>query len=285
MYQDQTRAAILWDALEGIDGPIDDREEVAAIAQLMRECQTEERLREIGRRVAKTTLSDVDVLALRWVYSRVKLRLAVKLRLLDLFCGAGGAAVGYHRSGFDVVGVDNVPQPRYPFAFHLCDAIEFCVEHGGEYDVIHASPPCQSYSAKTAHMARERPKCIGALRDAMARLAVPWVIENVVGAPLHFPLMLCGAMFGLRTYRHRLFETSHLLLGRPAHPKHVIRGSRAGHWVPGEYISVAGNAAPIAVSRQAMGIGWMTRRELTQAIPPAYTEWLGCRLRNLISRM
>jgi DNA (cytosine-5)-methyltransferase 1 len=196
-----------------------------------------------------------------------------------MFCGAGGASMGYHLAGFDVVGVDIAPQPRYPFEFQQADAMEFPLDG---FDVIHASPPCQAYSANVARMAHDKPRLIEPLRERLMASNAEWVIENVVGAPLHFPLLLCGAMFGLNTYRHRLFETGSFMLRRPRHPRHDVRGSRAGHWVPGERISVAGNCGPIDECKKAMGIDWMTRKELCQAIPPAYTKFVGTQLLSRI---
>jgi DNA (cytosine-5)-methyltransferase 1 len=132
-------------------------------------------------------------------------------RLLDLYCGAGGCSVGYSRAGFEVTGVDIKPMPRYPFAFHQADALEFLAEHGHEYDAIHASPPCQRYSrgSKQSHTGHLHPDLIGATRSALLATGRPYVIENVADAyrTLRAGLLLCGAMFpGLRTYRHRLFD-------------------------------------------------------------------------------
>lgn len=204
-------------------------------------------------------------------------------RLLDLYCGAGGAAMGYHRAGFDVVGVDNVHQKNYPFAFVQADALAYVAAHGQKYDAIHASPPCQGYS-RMRHLPwlkdREYPLLIDATRAALDATGRPWVIENVEGAPLPAAAMLCGTMFGLKVYRHRWFEGSILLLS-PGHPKHreVIgkgrlfndrqRGNAAG------FVSLVGKDAR---GGAAMGIDWMTRDELAQAIPPAYTAWIGRQL-------
>jgi hypothetical protein len=143
----------------------------------------------------------------------------MKPRLLDMFCGAGGCSMGYLRAGFEVTGVDLHPQPHYPFRFIQADAIAYCRKHGHEYDVIHASPPCQAYSitknlktAKTSH-----PDLVAATRAALIRTRKPYVIENVPGSPLINPLMLCGSMFGLGVIRHRLFESS---------PPHMVRPGR-----------------------------------------------------------
>ena len=144
-----------------------------------------------------------------------------KPRLLDLFCGAGGCSVGYSRAGFDVVGVDNRPMPRYPFTFVQGDALEYLAAHGGEFDAIHASPPCQRYSVLAAmHPDREYPDLLQPARELLEASGKPWVIENVETAPMEreanlfgFGVLLCGSMFGLgvpRGYlrRHRCFETS-----------------------------------------------------------------------------
>ena len=204
-------------------------------------------------------------------------------RLLDLFCCAGGAAMGYHRAGFEVVGVDIKTQKNYPFEFHQADALEFPLDG---FDAVHASPPCQRYSAMSTcrpGLAGEYPDYIGLTRTRLEASGLPWVIENVPGSPLRSPLMLCGFMFGLRLYRHRLFETSFFLL-EPGHPRHDVPSSRAGHWTPGTIMSVAGHVAPVAEARAAMGIGWMNREEMAEAIPPAYTEYVGAALLSSLAK-
>lgn len=201
------------------------------------------------------------------------------LRLLDLFCGAGGAAVGYHRAGFEIVGVDITPQPNYPFEFVQAHALDFVDRYGRGFDLRHASPPCQPDSAMS--------NCRPGLSKTYLRLIAPtrfrlwgmgpYVIENVVGARLIDPIMLCGQMFGLDLYRHRLFE-SNMTLTAPAHPAHTKPASKAGHWKPGTVMSVAGHVSPVALAREVMGIDWTTRDELAEAIPPAYTEHIGAQL-------
>lgn len=198
-------------------------------------------------------------------------------RILDLFCGAGGAAMGYHRAGFDVVGVDIAPQPHYPFEFHQADAMTFSLDG---FDAIHASPPCQHASAMTKcrpGLAATYPNLIPATRERLATTGLPYVIENVVGAALVNPLLLCGSMFGLDLHRHRLFE-SNVPLPLMLHGGHDRPTSPAGHWRPGTIISVSGNCSPIAEARRVMGIDWMNRNELSEAIPPAYTEFIGRQL-------
>lgn len=202
-----------------------------------------------------------------------------RLKGLDLFCGAGGSSMGYHRAGFEMTGVDNRPQPRYPFRFVQADALEYVAEHGHEFSAIFASPPCQAYSVtnniwKTTD---KHPELIEPTRDALNEIGVPWVIENVPGAPLRTSVVLCGAMFGLRVYRHRLFESSTLIF-QPPHPKHVERASYGRTPKNGEFYTISGHFGGVDGAREAMGIDWMTRDELSQAIPPAYTEFIGCQL-------
>lgn len=201
-----------------------------------------------------------------------------KLVLLDLFCGAGGAAMGYARAGFDVVGVDIQPQPRYPFRFIQADALTFPLEG---YDAIHASPPCQGYSRMSQcrpGLAATYPKLIERVRARLEASGVPWVIENVMGACIPDAIVLCGQSFGLPLYRHRQFASSGLLFA-PPHLPHRIRASSAGHWEPGTYWSISGHVAPLALAREAMGVDWrMTQHELAESIPPAYTEWIGRQL-------
>lgn len=200
-------------------------------------------------------------------------------RLLDLFCKAGGAARGYQRAGFHVTGVDIEPQPRYAGdMFIQGDALDYLAAHGQEYDLIHASPPCQRYSmsANATGRASEHPDLIGPTRDLLVASGVPYVIENVVGAPLINPAVLCGLSFGLKVRRHRLFESSLFFFSMPCQCRgqdyfvifgHEVRNRRHG--------TQAGRKNSIAEGRKAMGIDWMTRGELSQAIPPAYTEFIG----------
>lgn len=205
----------------------------------------------------------------------------MKPKLLDLFCGAGGAAMGYHRAGFEVVGVDIKPQPRYPFEFHQADAMTFPLDG---FDAIHASPPCQAYSLALRHLAAPQPMLVDAMRDRLQRGA-PWVIENVPGAPLvtasdlfgAHGVMLCGTAFGLRVYRHRLFEASFAIpsLGC-CHRRHAMNP----HRVEGRERMYAefGRQDPEKVWRDEMGVSWMSRHETREAIPPAYTEYIGKQL-------
>lgn len=211
------------------------------------------------------------------------------MRLLDLFCGAGGCAVGYHRAGFtEIVGVDIKPQPRYPFEFVQGDALEYVVKHGKEFDAIHASPPCQQHS-QLKHLRKKEYECyIAPLRDVFMAIGKPWVMENVIGAPLQSAVTLCGSMFRLRVYRHRLFETS-FFCWEPAHPPHKVpaQGSRSKdarfpgmtrkqRYEAGANATVVGHCGVYV--GPAMGIDWMRMEELSQAIPPAYTEFIGRQL-------
>jgi DNA (cytosine-5)-methyltransferase 1 len=214
-----------------------------------------------------------------------------KPRLLDLFCGAGGAAMGYARAGFEVVGVDIHPQPRYPFEFHRADAIEFLesiTPSIWHLAAIHASPPCQRFSdlAKRNGNAAAWPDLIAPVREHLVAAGLPYVIENVEGAPLLDPIVLCGAMFPeLRVIRHRLFE-SNLPLFAPTHGAHPLvfthdrRKAHYGHLDEDTaFVQVTGGGnASVANKRAAMGIDWMIGRELNEAIPLAYTEFIGRQL-------
>lgn len=194
-------------------------------------------------------------------------------RALDLFCGAGGASMGLHRAGFDVWGVDWVPQPNYPFTFRVKDVRHISVIHG--WDFIWASPPCQAYTNAQKIRGREHPDMIAEVRDLLVRSGVPFAIENVVGAPLENPIELCGAMFALKVYRHRLFECS-FQIKAPPHPAHTAKLRKMGRPPQeGEFMHVVGNFSGVRQARLAMGIDWMTRDELREAIPPAYSEFIG----------
>ena len=201
------------------------------------------------------------------------------MRILDLFCGAGGAGVGYSRAGFDIMGADIAPQPRYPFEFHRGDALKFLLENHGEFDAFHASPPCQAWTLAQRIRGNEHPDFVTAIRAAFELIGKPYIIENVEGAPLANPITLCGSMFqGLRTYRHRLFE-SNTGLEAPLHPVHAFPNTKMGRRLqPGHCMHVVGNFAGVDDARRAMGIDWMTRDELAESIPPAYTEYIGTQL-------
>ena len=201
------------------------------------------------------------------------------MRLLDLFCCAGGAGMGYHLAGFDVTGVDINPQPRYPFSFIQADVMDLPLEFLKKFDAIHASPPCQAHTLAQRIQGNEHPDLIPATRELLEKSGLPWIIENVEGAPLRNPVTLCGAMFkGLRVYRHRIFE-SNIRLIAPEHPQHVAPLRKMGRPVQeGEFMHVVGNFSGVETAKKAMGINWMVRDGLREAIPPAYTEYLGRQL-------
>jgi DNA (cytosine-5)-methyltransferase 1 len=217
----------------------------------------------------------------------------VKPRVLDLFCGAGGASMGYHRAGFEVVGVDNRPQPRYPFEFHQADALSILrgmtswpnfngeLWRPGSYQAVHASPPCQAFTAlqRAAGRASDHPDLVAPTRDLLAQIGLPYIIENVPGAPLRDPYLFCGASFGLQVVRHRLFELSWPMLVPPC--AHVPGGTTTGRYVA---FRQSGDVAPGRTVpprrterefRAEMGCEWMTLRETSQAIPPVFTEFIG----------
>lgn len=198
------------------------------------------------------------------------------MKLLDLFCGAGGAAEGYRRAGFDeIVGIDIRPQPHYPFTFIQADALRPPVDLS-LFDLIHASPPCQRYSVTRALHTGEYPDLVATVRDVLERSGVAWVIENVNGAPLFSPSVLCGSSFGLNVWRHRYFESSVPMLSPPCvHHLTPLPLDVTGTGGPGGRHRKPSN---MAQAGNAMGIDWMTRREINQAIPPAYTQWVGERV-------
>lgn len=222
-------------------------------------------------------------------------------RLLDLYCCAGGAGAGYAAAGFDVTGVDIEPQRRYPFAFIQADCLTLDPRWiADNFDAVHASPPCQAHtSMKTMHNAKAHLDLIEPTRALLNAAGLPWIMENVVGAPLVDPILLCGTMFGLgvedaELRRHRLFETSFSVLFHPE----CQHGARDTIGVYGGHVRNRRRARTIGIygegcrdsrrkfdkgvadfsvdqGRAAMGADWMTVAELSQAIPPAYTEYLG----------
>ena len=209
-------------------------------------------------------------------------------RLLDLFCCQGGASRGYVDAGFDVVGVDIDPQPRYPFKFVQADAIEFFANHAHQFQAWHASPPCQEHTNAQKIQGRFHLDLIPPTRRMFEEAnayrmrngiePVPYIIENVPGSPLVDPVELCGAMFGLETYRHRLFETNWDLASQ-AHPVHVARTTKMGRApVGGEYMHIVGNFSGVDRGRKVMGMPWANRDGLREAIPPAYTQHIGRQL-------
>lgn len=236
----------------------------------------------------------------------------MKPRLLDTYCKAGGATKGYQRAGFYVVGVDIEPQPRYcGDEFIQADALEYIAAHGHGFDAIHASPPCQRYSAMTKGIWQDRieshPDLIEPTRELLQKIGKPYVIENVEGARAELvnPILLCGTMFGLQTRhgsqlrRHRYFELSHCFFLVPTcrHNKSSVIGVYGGGQNPARRrpatIGVWGHAGGSSnrdnlISfgtddrREAMGIDWMVGDELSEAIPPAYTEFIGKQLLQVV---
>ena len=215
-------------------------------------------------------------------------------RLLDLFCGAGGAAMGYHRAGFDVTGVDNRPQPRYPFTFIQADAMTFPLDG---FDAIHASPPCQAFTQMSARWrgkgtkADIHPDLLTPTLAILRTLGLPYIVENVQGAKAHMraTLVLHGGMFRLGVHRPRLFEANVLILAvrtpQTLSPLGVYGAKPDGHTTyryrdNGNYKgkSLIRTAKSVEEAREAMGIDWMTWDEIREAIPPAYTEYIGAQL-------
>ena len=244
--------------------------------------------------------------------------------ILDLFCGAGGVSCGYTQAGFRCVGVDINPQKNYPYEFHQADALEYLREHGHEFDAIHASPPCQAFSAlRTMPNAKKHISLVEPVRELLIKSGKQYVIENVPGAPLINPVMLCGTMFNLgcadgELRRHRLFECSFYVLAPECRHGQVcsqvigvyggggVHSDRPPRQAPGTIgvygdsagmsdarkakrpatVGVWGKAGGFSVRdgvqqystserREAMGIDWMTGKELSHAIPPAYTRFIG----------
>lgn len=228
----------------------------------------------------------------------------VKPRLLDLFCGAGGCAVGYARAGFEVVGVDIADQPSYPYEFHQRDALKVLEgilgtdPIGGDVwpdgiDAIHASPPCQFASLASLYHGKanqaKHPNLIPPTRELLQQTGLPWVMENVIEArlagPMRTDLTLCGEMFGLGVHRHRIFETEGFFAMRLPHAPHRLKGAKHNCHVEEGYTRiVAGNYADHESACEAMGINWMDRKELRLAIPPAYTEFIGTYLMSAVKQ-
>jgi DNA (cytosine-5)-methyltransferase 1 len=206
-------------------------------------------------------------------------------RLLDLFCGAGGCSVGYHRAGFDVVGVDINPHPDYPYELHVTDAMAYPLDG---FDIVHASPPCPRYSTATPVAARDRhPDLLDPIRKRLVATGRPYVIENVPNAPLLGPVLYCGKAMGLpHLRRHRLFESNVWLMSpgcacdnSGTFGVHGDHPDRPGGWLRPDGTSRGLKATSITHAQTIMGIDWMTTwDDLTDAIPPAYTEHIGAQL-------
>lgn len=221
----------------------------------------------------------------------------MKPRLLDLFCGAGGAARGYQLAGFHVTGVDIADQPNYcGDEFYRGDALACPLEQLEGFDVIHASPPCQTHVKGLAAVNRDLGRVsryedrIAATRERLRLLDVPYVIENVEGSPLLNPVRLCGSSFQLPIRRHRLFESNMALMVPPCNHSWQHEPRYWTSWRPNgkkrlaKVVQVYGNAGDSTYWAEAMGIDWMTRDELREAIPPVYTEHLGWQLLEQLRR-
>lgn len=208
-------------------------------------------------------------------------------RLLDAYCGAGGATRGYQLAGFHVTGVDINPQPNYcGDEFIQGDAIDYIATHGHEYVAIHTGPPCQASCALTkgTNLGRTYQQLIPETRRRLDEVGLPYVIENVQGSALRRDLTLCGETFGLDVIRHRYFEASGFPVLRPMHMNHRgrVAGWRHGVYYDGPYFAVygeGGGKGSVVQWQQAMGIDWTdNRKSLAEAIPPAYTEFVGAQL-------
>jgi len=211
------------------------------------------------------------------------------MRLLDLFCGAGGAAMGYYRAGFEVVGVDIEPQPDYPFTFVQDDALGYALAYGAYFDLVHASPPCQAFSI-TGNLARAQGKqastvdLLTPIREKLQESGKPYVIENVKGAPLVDPITLCGSTFGLGVRRHRLFESNlDLVPHGPCRHKEQGRPIGVYHTLNDDIPQGGRTARTLEEGQEAMGIDWMPWKNLKEAIPPAYALWIGRQAMALLS--
>lgn len=218
--------------------------------------------------------------------------------LLDLYCGAGGAGHGYALAGFQVIGVDLYPQPRYPYEFIQSDAIEYLRHHWARFDVIHASPPCKVHTTLKAFSAPHHLNMVTPTRAVLATIDRPWVMENVPGAPLIDPVTLCGSSFGLGVRRHRLFESNRPLTAPPCDhrgqaatsPGYPVKRYHSGRPVitMSPVIGVFGRGqglgpGEVDLWKRAMGVDWMSRDEMREAIPPAYSAHIGRQLLQMIT--
>lgn len=208
-----------------------------------------------------------------------------KLRILDLFCGEGGAAMGYRKAGFEVVGVDNVDMPRFPFEFHQADALKFLRAHHKEFDAFHASPPCKAHSIAQRIHKRDHECFIARTRRALRKTDKPYVIENTPLSPLKNFIELSGGTFGLRVIRRRLFESNFYIKEPPRFSySRGCTNSHRGLSTGGEYICVAGHNFLIEEAREAMEINWMGQQGIAQAVPPAYTRYISRYLKKAIKQ-
>lgn len=216
------------------------------------------------------------------------------MRLLDLYCGAGGASAGYARAGWEVVGIDIAAQPSYPYEFIKLDALEALrLLDLSSFDAIHASPPCQAYSSTSTLGRGKHPRLIEPTREALLAIGKPYVIENVVGAPLRYPIMLCGSMFGLDVKRHRLFEVTFPTRPRRCrhgswknrYPTHARKDKAQTSPVVHVYGTGGGAGKDLDLWRRVMETPWMqSKAEVAESIPPAYTEFVGAALADSLAR-
>lgn len=200
------------------------------------------------------------------------------MKLLDLYSCQGGAAFGFEQAGFDVTGIDIEDQPRHKGNFIKSDAIEFLMDNYKDYDFVHASPPCQEYSMSSMQFrvaGKSYPDLISATRNALILTGKPYSIENVPGAPLINPIVLCGTMFNIPTYRHRLFETN-WNLKQPIHPAHTAKNAKMGRKIKeGEFIQYVGHFSGVKYVQEFTGCYWMNQYGLAQSIPPQYSKYVG----------
>lgn len=202
--------------------------------------------------------------------------------VLNTYCCQGGSAAGYDAAGFYVLGLDKDPQPRYPFTFIQADALWFLEEFADwireHVALVDASPPCQAHSRAQRIMKREHPRLIAPTRELLLAIGLPFTIENVEEArdELLAPVLLCGAMFGMRTYRHRLLETNGWTLTPPEHPAHVAKLAKLGRpRGPGQFVDYVGNYSGVSDSREDMRMEWASRDGIREAVPPQYAEYFG----------
>lgn len=197
--------------------------------------------------------------------------------------------MGYHRAGFEVVGVDINPQNNYPFEFYKSDALAYAVNHWEDFDVLHASPPCQRFSVSTANKT-DHPDLLTPIRDIFIKTGKPYIIENVIGAPLVNPVILCGSHFGLSDgdlflARHRGFESNLLMIQGKCTCLKLKTAQITGHLSSKDETAKGHRKPSFERAKKIMGIDWMSKKEIVQAIPPAYTEWLGKNLINMIGKI
>jgi DNA (cytosine-5)-methyltransferase 1 len=199
------------------------------------------------------------------------------MRALDLYCCGGGSSTGLHQAGFEVTGIDIVEQNNYPFRFIKANVLELDADFLKQFDLIWASPPCQQYTSAGTQWrleGKEYPDLIEATRELLKQSGKPYIIENVPGSPLIQPVELCGSMFGLRTYRHRLFETN-FPVKQPMHMAHIFKNAKMGRPPKDdEYLHIVGHFSGVPLAREIMGLPNLNQYELAQAIPPAYSKYL-----------